>query len=58
MTIIKIFIIRGGYRIGDKLGALRIGAGMKYKNFGIDYSFNNYGDLGIVNQIGLKIHIK
>ena len=52
-----MFMIRGGYRIGDDLGALRLGAGIKYKNFSIDYSFNNFGDLGSANRIGLKISV-
>ena len=54
-NIYKIFFIRMGYKIGDETGTVRVGGGVKYNMFQIDYSFNSYGDLGNVNRISLKV---
>jgi len=56
--LLKIFLIRAGYRIGEGTGAFRYGAGIKFNMFQLDYSFNSYGDLGNVNRLGIKIMIK
>lgn len=55
LIYLKMFIIRAGYRIGDELGAFRLGVGIKYKLFQIDYSFNSYSELGNVNRIGIRV---
>ena len=56
--LLQMFFIRTGYRIGSDEGAFRVGAGIKYKLFQIDYSFTSYGDLGNVNRVGLKAMIE
>ena len=56
-TLLNMFFVRTGYRIGEDSGAFRIGGGIKYKQFQIDYSFNSYGELGNVNRIGFKMGI-
>lgn len=57
LSLLNLFMLRGGYSISDDLGALRLGGGLKYKNMGIDYSFRDFNELGIINQIGFKIEL-
>lgn len=35
---------------------LSLGAGWTWKNLAIDYAVSSYGDLGIVNQLGIRYH--
>ncbi|MBU1078702.1 MAG: PorV/PorQ family protein [Spirochaetes bacterium] len=56
---IKEFIfIRAGYQINGNDDGIKAGAGFKYKNFDINYSINNYENLGIIHRVGLNGHFE
>ena len=49
----------GDYYQGGALcwtSGLSLGAGWVWKNLAVDYAVSSYGDLGIVNQLGLRYH--
>jgi tetratricopeptide (TPR) repeat protein len=51
---LKTFVLRGGYTSGDDLGnGLRVGGGLRFKTFQIDYAFAGEGSLGNVNRLGI-----
>jgi len=58
-SYLNIFFLRAGYKINFDEEGLTLGAGINYKNYRIDYSYNNYGEfLGNVHRftIGLSIN--
>ncbi|KUO62181.1 hypothetical protein APF79_04205 [bacterium BRH_c32] len=47
----EMFFLRAGYKANFDEEGLTLGAGVKYNNYRIDYSFNDYGDyLGNVHR--------
>lgn len=54
LKLMQMFFFRTGYRLSKAEGNFRIGAGMRYKSFQIDYSFNSFSELGNIHRIGLK----
>lgn len=57
VTFLDRYTLRTGYRIGDAIGAFRMGAGVNIKGLFVDYSFNNYSDLANVHRIGITYKI-
>lgn len=58
-SYLNIFFLRAGYKINFDEEGLTLGAGINYKNYRIDYSYNNYDEfLGNVHRftIGLSIN--
>ncbi len=55
--IAQVLGIRGGYKSGyndaGSLAGLATGLGVKFREFGVDYSFNPYGDLGNTHRMSL-----
>lgn len=43
-VFMNIVALRTGYKINYDSEGLTLGAGVKFLNFGLDYSYNNYGD--------------
>jgi hypothetical protein len=57
-SLMDMLFLRGGYKINYDSEGLAAGFGLKFKNYRIDYSFNDYGDyLDSVHRfsIGFKI---
>lgn len=52
----QILSLRTGYSFMDDINGLRLGAGIKYKNFIMDFGFTPYSDLGNISRIGLKMN--
>ncbi len=58
VTFLDRYTLRAGYRIGDDLGAFRMGAGVNIERILVDYGFNNYSDLGNVHRIGITYKLE
>lgn len=55
----NMLFLRGGYSFNSDQEKFSAGLGVKYENFRIDYSFNDYGDyLKSVNRITVGFEIK
>lgn len=53
----NIIALRTGYKINYDTEGLTLGAGCKFKNFGFDYAYNNYGEyLEGVHRFSLSIN--
>ncbi|UCD38704.1 MAG: hypothetical protein JSW54_04285, partial [Fidelibacterota bacterium] len=47
----NLLFLRGGYKINYDTAGLCLGAGLKYRNIRVDYSFNDHGSyLGTVHR--------
>jgi len=54
----EMLFLRGGYKINYDTAGLCLGAGLKYRNIRIDYSFNDHGQyLGAVHRFTLGASI-
>ncbi len=55
--IARVLGIRGGYRSGSQdagvIAGLATGLGVKFREFGVDYSIAPYGDLGNTHRVSL-----
>jgi len=55
----NILFFRGGYRINYDNEGLSLGFGLQFKNYRMDYSFNDYGDfLDSVHRFSFGIKLK
>ncbi|MBN2281082.1 MAG: PorV/PorQ family protein [Candidatus Marinimicrobia bacterium] len=43
-VFLKMVALRTGYKINYDSEGLTLGAGIQFKNFGLDYAYNNFGD--------------
>jgi outer membrane protein OmpA-like peptidoglycan-associated protein len=64
LTPVKPLSLRVGYRTGpvslDSLGylsGLTAGLGVTVGNFGVDYAFVPYGELGLTHRVGLRLEV-
>jgi len=48
------FILRGGYNFGERANNLFLGLGIGWKNFSIDYSFSQFGEISNINYFTLS----
>lgn len=55
-TIKEMFALRAGYKSGpqDEGSGLTAGFGLKYLNYGLDYAYQPYDDLGDSHYVSLK----
>ncbi len=57
-SYLNMFFLRAGYKINFDEEGITFGAGVKYKNYRIDYSFNDYGQfLGNVHRFSVGLEI-
>jgi len=55
-TYFNMLTLRSGYVFGlDNGEGLRVGMGLKFKKFQLDYAFAPYGDLGYSHRVNLKM---
>jgi len=53
----EMVALRAGYKINYDTEGLTLGAGVKFRQFGIDYSYNNYGEyLEDVHRFSISIN--
>lgn len=55
LSITDMFFIRLGSRINHDSASYGFGLGLDYRNFKIDYSLSDYGDLGQTGQFGISL---
>ena len=56
LSTLQLLILRGGYTSSGDVGSgLRLGAGLRFKTFQVDYAFSSAGDLGQTHRIGLTL---
>ncbi len=54
----EFLFLRGGYRFTDQLGALSLGAGLRWGNVGLDYAYQPFSDLGDNHRFTLIYQFK
>ena len=53
---LQSFVLRGGYTTeGDIGNGLRVGAGIRFKTFQVDYAFDSEGPLGSTQRFGITL---
>lgn len=53
--VYDMMALRVGYRTGIDMGNLSYGAGFKYSDFGLDYTYTDYKDLEATHRISLTM---
>ncbi len=58
-ALYNVLFLRGGYRINYDTEGLSLGFGLRFKNYRIDYAFNDFGQfLGHVHRFSFGINLK
>lgn len=53
--VYDVFALRAGYRTGTEMGNLSFGAGFRYDDFQLDYTFTGYEDLDAMHRISFSM---
>ncbi len=53
--VYDVLALRAGYKTGPETGNLSYGAGFKYSDFQLDYTYADYEDLGATHRISLTM---
>jgi hypothetical protein len=57
-SIQELLIIRSGYRLFDDEGSLSLGLGLRYDDFGLDYSYQPFNGLGDNHRFTLSYYFQ
>jgi len=53
--VYKTLALRAGYKTGTEMGNLSYGAGFKYSDFQLDYTYADFEDLGATHRVSLTM---